>query len=148
MKLDALDMQVLEILEKDSKLSIKQISKMVKKPITTIHNRIKKLELQGIITQYTIKLNYEKLGRAISAYILITVKYLEDNRVSQSEIGNKVKNRKEVESVSVITGEKDIIIKVRVASISQLNKLITNYLRNIEGIDKTETMIVLEEIKS
>lgn len=147
MKLDETDLALLEQLQKDSNLSIKQISKILKKPITTVHHRIKKLEREGIIKQYTLKLDHDKLGKSVLSYILITVNYLHDRKISQRGICDKISRNKEVEEISIITGEKDIILKVRVSSISQLNNFITHYLRNIEGIDKTQTMVVLEEIQ-
>jgi DNA-binding Lrp family transcriptional regulator len=146
MHLDEKDIKILEFLEENSKHNMKQLSKLLKIPPTTVYHRIKQLEQEGIIKGYTIKVDNIKLGKAISAFILITVAY-HGKKFSQREIAEKIKQRKEVESINIITGEKDIIIKIRTPTITQLNHFITDHLRNIEGIDKTDTMIVLEEIE-
>ncbi len=145
MKIDEKDHKILKILEKDSKLTIRQIAKVLNTPITTVHNRIKKLEEKNIIQDYTIRINHDKLGKSVVAFIFITVNNPPGKKISQQAICKKILPKDEVENISIITGNQDIIVKVRVSSIANLNKFITGYLRNIEGIDKTETMIALEE---
>jgi Lrp/AsnC family transcriptional regulator, leucine-responsive regulatory protein len=145
LKIDDKNAQLLKLLETNSKLSIKDLSKLTKMPATTVHTRIKRLESSGIIRGYTAILDNERLGKTIGAYILISVQPSE-KKVSQQEIGKKIATREEVESVSIITGNQDIIVKARVESISKLNQFITHYIRNIDGVGKTETMIILEDI--
>ena len=59
------DKNILSILEKDAKLSMRKIAAKVKLPVTTIHNRIKKMESLGIIEGYVVKLNKKKLGKNV-----------------------------------------------------------------------------------
>ena len=149
MQLDEKDLKILEILKRDAELTSSQISKKTGIPITTIHNRIKRLKQKGIIKNYTINIDYEKLGKLLSAYILITINQsILGKKISQSQIGKKLKYFEEVESVDIVAGGTDMIIKVRVETMQSLNKFITEKLRNIEGIDKTQTLMVLEEITS
>ena len=117
-------------------------------PITTIHNRIKKLEKEGIITGYTLKLDYKKIGRPIKAYMLLTVTYTlpDGKKLRQEDIAKTIKRLEEVEEVNIMTGITDILIKVRMKDIDQLNTFVIDKLRNIEGIDKTQTMLVLSEV--
>jgi len=76
MKLDKKDLKILEILKENSKLTTSQIYKKTNIPITTVHNRIKKLENLGIIRSYTLKLDYNKLGKPITGFILVTINYI------------------------------------------------------------------------
>ncbi len=138
--------EILEFLQKNSKLSLKQLAKKTGMPMTTAHNRIKKMEKEGIIKNYSVEVDYSKLGLSLCAYILASVKY-ETKKTSQEEISKKILKIPFIESVDIITGEFDLMIKTRTKNIQQLNRLITKELRNTEGIDKTTTMIVLEEIK-
>ena len=111
------------------------------------HNRIRKLNQEGIIKNYTINVDFEKLGKQLSAYILITINQsILGKKISQSQIGKRLKSFEEVESADIVAGGTDMIIKVRAESMKKLNEFITEKLRNIEGIDKTQTLMVLEEI--
>lgn len=147
MKLDEKDLTILDILKQNAKLTTSQISKKTAIPITTVHNRIKKLEKQGIIKGYTVILDHKLLGEEILVYILATVDYnIPGKKVFQDEIAKQIKKDPHVEEANILTGENDIIIKARFSSIAQLNNFITKSLRNIEGIDKTKTMVVLNEV--
>jgi len=146
--LDEKDLQILNILKENAKLTTSQISKETRIPITTIHNRIKKLEKQGIIKNYTLNIDFEKIGKPLKAYILVTVSQnpASPKKLSQEDIGKKIKFIEDVESIDVVTGATDILVQVRSASMKELNNLITHQLRNIQGVDKTQTMMVLEEL--
>lgn len=143
--LDEKDKRILDILVKDSSLSTQKISSRLLIPITTVHNRIRKLRRLGVIRNYTINIDHDKLGKGLSAYILINIDQ-KGLKVKQSSIGKKIKQFECVETVDIITGTTDIIIKVREENMKRLNDFITNKLRNVGGVDQTQTMMVLEEI--
>ena len=146
--IDQLDLKILHVLKANSKSSMNQISKKLLIPITTAHNRIKKLEKTGIIKNYTIILNNKKLGKDLCAFILIKIDYtaLKSKNLSQQEVAMRLKSREEVEDAALITGLKDIILKIRAHNIDELNNFITKDLRNFAGVKSTETMIVLDEL--
>ncbi|MFH1399137.1 MAG: Lrp/AsnC family transcriptional regulator [Candidatus Woesearchaeota archaeon] len=147
MKLDEKDLEILGILKQNAKLTTSQISKQTKIPITTVHNRIKKLESIGVIRNYTVVLNHQLLGKDLLVYVLVGVdQNLPGKIISQDEIAKKIKAYEEVEEANIITGDNDIIVKARFKSIAQLNNFIMKKLRKIDGVDKTKTMVVLEEI--
>ena len=146
MKFDEKDLKILEALKQNSSRTTRQISKLTNIPITTVHNRIKKLEKNKIIAGYTIKLNHELLGNDVLVYILLSIKYLDKTKVSQEDIAKKIKIHDCVEEVNILTGDDDMLVKARFKSISKLNGFITKVLRNIEGVDKTKTLVVLDEI--
>ena len=147
MELDKKDLQVLEELRQNAKRTTSQISKRLNIPITTVHNRIKKLEKLGIIKKYTVEIDYAKLGKGITAYIMVTVVYMLPSgvKVMQEDVARHIKSLPEVESVELITGATDILAKARVKDVAELNDLVTKKLRKIEGADKAQTMIVLSE---
>jgi Lrp/AsnC family transcriptional regulator for asnA, asnC and gidA len=146
--MDPIDEKILQALRGNSTLSKRKIAKKIGVPLTTVFHRIKRMEKEGIIRKYTVITDPEKLGYRICAYILVSVKQnpADGRRVSQQKIASYItKMFANVESVAIITGEFDLIIKARFKSIKQLNEFLTTKLRNIEGIDKTITSIVLEE---
>lgn len=146
-ELDKKDERVLELLKENSKLTTSQISKRIAMPVTTVHNRIKKLEKMGIIKNYTLNLDFKKLGYDIVAFILVTVTYIlpSGEKIKQEQVAQQVK-KIGAEEVYIITGGTDIIVKVRTHNVEELNDFVIRKLRSIEGIDKTQTMIVLQEI--
>lgn len=142
------DRDILSLLEKDSKVTIQQISIKTGLPITTIHNRIKKMEENGIIKGYTVVIDGKKLGIGIKAYILINVEYVLPNggKISQTELAKKINKNPLVDETNILAGGVDIIIKIHSKDIDELNDFIIEDLRNMDGIKNTQTMIVLSEI--
>jgi DNA-binding Lrp family transcriptional regulator len=145
--MDQKDEQIIDILKENSKLSSQQISKRTSIPITTVHNRIKKLEKEGVIKNYTVVLDNKKIGKLVSAYILITVDYklLKDIKKTQHDLIVKLKNHPAVEEAATVTGGTDQLIKLRVKDITELNDVITRFVRNLEGVDRTQTLVILDE---
>ena len=146
-EMDKKDTAILAVLKENSKLSTQQIAKRTRIPITTVHNRIKKLEKAGVIKGYTVILDNKKIGKPLAAFILVTVDYkrLKELKRSQYELAQQLLKNQAVESSAMITGAADIIIKIRVGSVDELNEFVTVYLRNVEGVEKTQTAIVLNE---
>ena len=148
MKIDEKDMRILGLLKENGALSTSRIAKSTRMPITTVHNRIEKLKREGVIRRFTVEVDYGKIGKPLAAYILLTANQnlSSGKKTTQQEIGRKIKAHEEVESVDVVTGTTDMIIKLRVASMGDLNRLLTTEFRKIDGVDKTQTLMVLEEI--
>jgi len=147
-KIDNNDREIIQLLRENSKRSIQDIAKRIGLPLTTVHNRIKKLENQGTIKRFTIDLDWAALGKQVTAFVLISVEYIlpTGGRVRQEDIAREIKGLPEVEEVSVLTGGADMIAKVRVKDVAELNEFLINKLRTISGVDKTQTMIVLSTV--
>jgi Lrp/AsnC family transcriptional regulator for asnA, asnC and gidA len=148
MKIDETDKKIIAVLKKHAKKTVSELSRIVRLPLTTVHNRIKKLEKEGVIRDYTVVLDYQKLGKEIAAYVLLTVDYktLQAHGISQQGLAAQLKKLNSVEEVAMITGNQDILVKVRVANVAELNNFVTEDLRNVQGIEKTQTMLILQEI--
>lgn len=142
---DSKDMKILEMLKTDSKLTTQQISKKTLIPVTTVHNRIKRMERSGIIKKYSVVLDHKKLGKGVMAFILLTVSYVlpSGKKVSQTELAKTIGSLPQVEETHIVTGGTDIIIKVRVQDIDALNQFVISDLRSIEGVENTQTIITL-----
>lgn len=145
--LDDKDYSIINVLKENAKLSTQQISAKTRIPITTVHNRIRKLESAGIIKGYTAVLNNELMGDII-AFVMISVMYhLPNGKVlDQEELAEKVRSNEIVEEVNIITGATDLIVKVRTKTVDELNNFVIKYLRSIPGIEKTQTLVVLKSI--
>lgn len=143
-RLDDKDKAIIELLEKDCSKSKKQIARRLGIPLTTVHNRIAKLEKAGVICAYRAKIDKRKIGYGIGAYINISVEY-ETKDYSQEETAKKIRQLEGVEYVAIVTGTTDIIAKVQARDTDGLNDFLTRHLRKVPGVDKTTTLVVLKE---
>lgn len=146
--IDKKDEKILQVLGENARLSTQQISKRTLIPITTVHNRIKKLERRGIIRKYTIEVDETKLGKNVSAFVLAGVDYiyLKNAKMSQEDLAKSIKRMKGVAEISIIAGTSDLILKINVESIEELNDFLIRELRNIDGIGRTNAMVILKEL--
>ncbi len=145
---DSKDLLIIDALKENAKASVVAIAKKTGLPATTVHNRIKKLRADKVIIKYTIEVNHKKLGKNISAYIAVTIDYnkFDAKNLAQIDIAKLVNNFPCVEEASIITGGTDMLIKARVKDIEELNNFVTNELRKVDGVDNTQTMVVLQEV--
>lgn len=150
MTIDEKDIMILEVLKENSRLSTYKISKKTALPVTTVHNRIKKLQQEGVIKQYTAVLDTKKLGRPITAYTLIhyNVSLWENAGKNARETFKKDLLRLPyIEEIKYLTGSFDVLLKFNIKDMDQLNTILLDRLRKIPGIGQTETIFVLEDIK-
>ncbi|MHA2227060.1 MAG: Lrp/AsnC family transcriptional regulator [Candidatus Hodarchaeales archaeon] len=146
-KLDDHDKKIIKLLQRDSRQTTGEISKETGIAQTTVHNRIKKLKNNDVI-KFTIDVDKKIIGKGLSAYIFCTISYRKPTgeKLSQIEVAKRVKSLPQVEEVSIVTGEIDLIVKVAVKDVDALNAFIIQKLRDIEGVEKTVTSVVLSEI--
>ncbi len=141
--LDEKDMEILRALKKNSKNSVNKLAKLTGIPPATVHHRIKKLEKDKVIQRYTIDTNDKKLGYSLHAYIFITVQPWGKGDLDQRNLADKLANHELVQNAAVLAGDVDLILKIHTKSMDELNNFILDYLRNIEGIGKTKTLMVM-----
>ncbi|MBU0532440.1 Lrp/AsnC family transcriptional regulator [Candidatus Micrarchaeota archaeon] len=141
--LDEKDFAIIDELKKNSRLSEQKLAKKTNIPMTTVHNRIKKLQANGIIKKYTIELDYAKLGKSIVAYVMLKAIASAD----QKALLEQVAKIPQVREVAMITGEFDLLFKVKVSSMEELNELVVQKLRKQKTVGETRTMISYETVE-
>ena len=143
--IDKKDLKILEILQEDSSLSSHKISKKALIPVSTVNNRIKKLEKEGIIKKYTVEVDKSKLGFNLSVYILINLSLteLKAEGMKVEDLIRIIRKYHLIESVEHVSGSIDIVLKMYVRSIEELNDYVVNTLSSYKGIEKTNTLFVL-----
>jgi Lrp/AsnC family transcriptional regulator for asnA, asnC and gidA len=146
--LDEKDIKILSLLRENARLTTNEISKELGIPPTTIHNRIKRMKQTGVIKRFTVDLDRKKIGRGLVAYVLCTVSYhaSRGEKINQYEVAQLIQALPQVEEVSIVTGEIDIIVKVALKDVDELNDFVIYKMRNIKGIEKTVTSVVLAEV--
>ncbi|MEM3378788.1 MAG: Lrp/AsnC family transcriptional regulator [Candidatus Bathyarchaeia archaeon] len=149
-KLDEKDLAILAILQENSKLTARQIAQRANAPITTVFAKTKRLEELGIIREYRAILAPEKLGTGTTAFILASVSYrakADDSPVSQRAVAEEIAKFPEVQEVHIITGDWDLLIKLRAENVEAIGKFVVDKLRLIKGLEKTLTCMVFETVK-
>jgi DNA-binding Lrp family transcriptional regulator len=148
-KLDDKDLAILTLIQENSKLTANQIAKKINAPITTVFAKIKRMEELGIIKQYRAVLSPEKLNLATAAFILASVSYhTNDGKpITQRDVATEIAQFPEVQEVHIITGDWDLLVKLRAENVEAIGKFVVDKLRNIQGLDKTLTCMVFETVK-
>lgn len=148
-KLDDKDLAILTLIQENSKLTANQIAKKISTPITTVFAKIKRMEELGIIKQYRAILSPEKLNLATAAFILASVSYhTNDGKpITQRDVATEIAQFPEVQEVHIITGDWDLLVKLRAENVEAIGKFVVDKLRNIQGLDKTLTCMVFETVK-
>ncbi|MCL2691359.1 MAG: Lrp/AsnC family transcriptional regulator [Candidatus Bathyarchaeota archaeon] len=150
LKLDDKDLAILMLIQENSKLTANHIAKKTNTPITTVFAKIKRLEELGIIKQYRTILSPEKLNLTTTAFILAAVSY-ENNPnetlITQRGVAQEIAKLPDVQEVHIITGDWDLLIKIRAENVNAIGKFVVDKLRRINGLQKTLTCMIFETIK-
>lgn len=140
-KLDKLDLQILDLLQKDSRLSFNKIASKLEISVGTAYNRIKNLEEKGILKGYTVILNSFKLGYAMTVLILI-----QSEGAHIVDVENEIAQIDNVVSVYDITGDFDVAVIARFKNRESLNIFVKKLL-TLPYIKRTVTNVVLNVVK-
>jgi Lrp/AsnC family leucine-responsive transcriptional regulator len=148
--LDERDVEILKLLQKNCRMTAKEIAKKIGSPITTVYAKIKRMEELGVIKQYKAILDSKKLDKGAVAFILTSFVYRPGGRgkpLSQRDVAKQIAAFPEVQEVHIITGGWDILIKVKADHVDTLGKFVMDKLRIVEGIENTLSCIVYETVK-
>lgn len=141
---DNKDLILIEELKKDARLSEQKLARKTGIPMTTVHNRLRKLREHGVIKGHTIRLDHAKLGRSMVAYVLVKAM----PGVDQKKLLDTISKIPHICETAMITGDFDILFKARVASMKELNEIVVKGLRMEKNIGDTRTMISYETIET
>jgi len=139
--LDKLDLQIIQAMMQNAEVSYADLGKQFFVSGGTIHVRIKKLEELGIVQGKRLAVDLKLLGYDIIAFIGI---YLEKSSMYDA-VALALKNIPQVVRVNYTTGNYSMFVEIVCKDIQQLRFVLHDELQKIKGIDRTETLISLEE---
>ena len=140
--MDENDKKILTELISNSRIPISKISSKTGIPDSTVSNRIKKLENNNIIEQYTTIINPEAIGIKVIAMIII-----QTETEKHENVGIELPKLDKASQVYSISGEYDILIKVWAHTLEELNDIVNSEIRTIDGIEELRELIVMEKLK-
>jgi Lrp/AsnC family transcriptional regulator, regulator for asnA, asnC and gidA len=139
--IDKLDLQIIQAMMQDAEVSYADLGKQFFVSGGTIHVRIKKLEELGIVQGKRLAVDLKVLGYDIIAFIGI---YLEKSSLYDT-VALALKNIPQVVRVNYTTGNYSMFVEIVCKDIQQLRFVLHDELQKIKGIERTETLISLEE---
>jgi Lrp/AsnC family transcriptional regulator len=143
--LDDIDRKILDILQEDSMIAVKDIAQQVGLSFSPTYERIRAMKQAGIITRYVAILDPEKVGFEIMSYCNITLKEQSGKKLTEFE--DKIRKEPNVLEVISLSGTYDYMIKVVARNIKEYNTFLTTVLANMPNIGQYHSHIVLEVVK-
>lgn len=140
-KIDNVDIQILKVLQEDSRLSFNKIASKLGVSVGTAFNRVKSLEEKGVLKGYTALVDSDKLGYSLTAIIMVQA---EGSHLTDVE--NEIAKTANVVAVYDITGDYDAVAIAKFKDRANLNVFIKNLLA-MPHIKRTVTDIALNVIK-
>ena len=139
--IDNLDKQILETLMRDATIPYTDIAKQLKVSSGTVHVRMKKLTKLGIISSVNLHVNPAKVGYDITAFLGI---YLEKSSM-YDDVTKELQQIPEIVDCYYLTGNYSIFVKMYCRDAAHLKDVLHDKVQRINGIDRTETFISLEQ---
>lgn len=138
--LDALDLAIARAVERDARISLLELSRQVGTSRTTVTERLGRLIEQGSIRGFHARLDYQRLGYPITAFVAV-----QSQQSPQAfEVIEALKRITEVEEIHTVTGRFDLLVKVRARSTAHLQQILVYKIQTIPNIGRGETMLALD----
>lgn len=145
MHIDQTDNQLIKLLEENSKYGLKELAERVGLTATPVHERIKRLERNGVIEKYTIKVNPEKTGHGLT--ILCNVQLKSHNAMILEEFESEIVKIKEVVSCYHIAGNYDYLLTLQMKDMDEYGNFVKGKLASIPHIAQVQSSFVMRKIK-
>lgn len=144
-KLDKIDRRILEILQANAKITNAQLASDIGLSPAPTLERVKKLEVSGIIKSYHAMLNNEKVGLGVSTFVMVSLKG--HNKVNIEAFTQAIEEIDEVIECHHITGSGDFILKIISQDIAAYQKLMLEKVTNIDVVDNMQSLVILSTFK-
>ncbi|WP_294221130.1 Lrp/AsnC family transcriptional regulator [uncultured Chryseobacterium sp.] len=142
---DEKDLSILRILQKDAKLSVRDIAARINLSPTPTHERIKRMEKLGIIREYTAVVDRKKVNKGMMVICMIALNV--HNKKTAGHFIAEVSKLKEVVEFYNISGDFDFMLKILAPNMDEFHEFFVNTLSEIEGIGQTKSIFVMNSIK-
>jgi Lrp/AsnC family leucine-responsive transcriptional regulator len=145
MKLDTIDLKILQELQLDGALSNIQLAKRVHISPSPCLARVRALESAGVIDRYVALASAAALGLGLNVFINISL--TSQNKESLAHFEQRICEHDEVMECYLMTGDSDYLIRIAVADIGALEKFILEQLTPIPGIEKIRSSFALKQVR-
>ena len=144
--MDEIDKRLLLLLQRDGRMTNVELARQAHLSPPATHERIRRLQQDGVIEGYSVRLNAGKLQRALLIFVEVTL-----DRTSArvfEDFGAAVRRTPEIMECHMVAGGFDYLIKVRVRDMAAYRHFLGTVLVGLPGIRQTHTYTVMEEVKN
>ncbi|WP_288427564.1 Lrp/AsnC family transcriptional regulator [uncultured Spirosoma sp.] len=143
--LDAIDKQLLRLLQNDAKQTTKELAAHLGLTLSPVYERVRRLENLGYIKQYIAVLDKNLLGQPITTFCQVSMRYHDKAFIDKFE--EEVQKLEEVQECYHMAGQVDFLLKIHVGSLNEYHDFVKYKLSQIENIGVLNSTFVLKEIK-
>ena len=141
--IDAVGLKILKILQKKARIPNVEVARQVGMAPSAVLERIRKLEKQGFIDGYEVRLNPKRFAKSLVAFVRVKINKLGDEK----KVGEKLSRIQEVQEVHYVAGEDAFLVKIRAADTEDLGRLTRDKIAAIAAVQSTQTAIALSTYK-
>ncbi|MBQ7153733.1 MAG: Lrp/AsnC family transcriptional regulator [Clostridia bacterium] len=140
--MDSVDLKILRCLQKNARMKASAISEEINLSVSAVTERIRRLESSGIIRQYTLLLDQQKLNYGIEALMEVRLEHLR----YFDTVAAKIQNDPGIVSCYCLTGDCDFMLRIMTNSTESLEKL-HREIMGLEGVSTTKTYFIIQHLK-
>jgi len=144
-KLDPIDRKILELLQANSNITNAQLAQEIGLSAAPTLERVKKLEIGGIIRSYHAVVDPASVGLGVSTFVMASLKG--HNKENIAKFMNAIAEIKEIVECHHVTGSADFILKIVCTDIPSYQNLMLEKVTNIEVVDNLQSMVILSTLK-
>ncbi|MCK4985393.1 MAG: Lrp/AsnC family transcriptional regulator [Desulfobacterales bacterium] len=141
--IDAVSLKILKILQEKARIPNVEVARQVGMAPSAVLERIRKLEKQGFIDGYEVRLNPKRFAKSLVAFVKVKINKLSDEK----KVGEKLSRIPQIQEVHYVAGEDAFLVKVRVADTEDLGRLTRDKIAAIASVQSTQTAIALSTYK-
>ena len=140
---DDISLKILKILQEKARIPNVEVARQVEMAPSAVLERIKKLENQGFIDGYEVRLNPKKFGKSLVAFISIKT----EGNTDETELIDTLKSLPEIQEIHYVAGDDGYLIKIRASDPVQLGSLVREKILSLKAVKSTRTTIVMSTFK-
>ena len=143
--MDKFDLRILDVLQRNSRATLQDVSEKVGLSATPCWNRIKTMEAAGVIQRYTIKIDQAAIGYSDTVIVQLTLDSHTDSMIE--DFGRAIEDIPEVLEAFLVSGDYDYIVRIAVRDTRDYERLLRERLYKIPGIRHSKSSFVLRVLK-
>jgi len=144
--IDETDRKILRLLQRNAHLTFKEIAQQINLSLTPVHDRIKRMEQDGIIEKYVSILNKRKLGKNLTVYCQVTL--IKQTHDTSEDFNQSILDLPEVISCDFVSGSFDYLLKIVVPDMESYHLFHQQKLSVLPSVSLIHSFFVMSEVKS
>lgn len=137
--IDEKNKKILDVLQRDSHVSLRELGELLGISATAVHKRIKKMDDKGIIKKRALLINPEAVGMNMFGFVGVEVELRKLDRIL-----SHIRDINEILGIYLVTGNFDVFIKVITENMETFRKLVLHRVNRIDGVIRTSTIVAFE----